>query len=69
MCQVQRSLTFGVRLPSQDGDRNFLASFRHKIKRDKQDVGHRKVRLVVHENYDDYDALVTDYSKKTMLST
>ena len=46
----------------------FPTSFRHKIKKDKQSAEHRKVRLVVHDNYDDYDALATDYEKKMKLT-
>ena len=55
-----------MRLSLQDGDGDFLASFRHK--RDKQGVEHRNVHLVVQDNYDDYDVLTTDYDKKMMLT-
>jgi len=65
------SSPFGVCLYLQDGDCEFLAVFRCKIKGDKQGAEHRKVRLFVHSNYTDYDSLAeaTDYDKNIMFGT
>jgi hypothetical protein len=41
------------------------ARFCHKIKKGKQSVEHRKVRLVVHGNYVDFEVLTTDYALTT----
>ena len=34
-----------------------------------QGAENRKVRLVVHSDYADYDSLATDYDKKIMFAT
>jgi hypothetical protein len=59
-----------VRLSLQDGDRDFLASFRYKIRETTKafSIATFVSLSQVHDDYDDYGVLTTDYDKKMMLT-